>query len=147
MIRAATPLDVPAILEIGVEFFTTTPTYARLEFDRDRLAEVLFGLIDSPHGHVMVADEGGRVVGLMLAAASQHWCARNFIASEMALYVHPSIRGSMLAARLIKGYLAWGRALGCTVITAGVSTGKDVERTTALYVRLGFKQFGTQLEA
>lgn len=147
MIRPATPLDVPAILEMGVRFFAESPTYSRLTFDRDRLAEVLFELIDSPHGFAQVADLGGRVVGVMLAAATPHWCARDLIASEMALYVDPEARGSMLAARMVKRYLAWGRALGCSLITAGVSTGKDTERITALYVRLGFKQFGTQLEA
>lgn len=147
MIREATFLDLPALLDIGARMHGAAPVYAKMKFDARRLASTLTSLIGVEHGYVWVAERDGAVVGVMVACAVDHWCSASRVATEMALFVEPELRGSFIAARLIKGYLAWAHALGCSIVTAGVSTGVDEERITALYVRLGFKQLGTQLEA
>lgn len=147
MIREATYLDLSALLDIGERMHDESPHFSRIAFDRATLTRTLLTLMDSPNGFVWVAEQGGRIIGVMVAVAVQHWCSTDLVASEMALFVEREHRGGFTAARLVKGFTAWAAVMGCKLTTVGVSTGVNVEQTARLYERLGLKRFGIILEA
>lgn len=145
--REATYFDLPGLLSLGARMHAESPHFSRIAFSEEKLRETLMAVMGAPHGFLWITERDGKIAGVMVAIALQHWCSTDLVASELALFVEREHRGSMIAPRLIKRYLSWADGLGCKQITAGVSTGVNVEKTTALYERLGFKQFGTQLEA
>ena len=147
MIRAATFDDIPALLALGERMHAESPRFSQLAFCRDQLARTLGGVLGNPLGLLCVGDVGGAVGGVMLALAYQHWCSSDIVASELALYVEPEHRGTLMAARLIKRYRQWAAEVGAKHITAGVSTGVHVEETARLYEAMGMRRFGVLLEA
>ncbi len=147
VIRNATLQDIPALLELGERMHAESPHFNQITFSPEKLEETLANVLNNEAGFLVVAEKDGGIAAVMVAFAFEHWCSTDRVATELALYVEREHRGSMVGARLIKRYLAWAHDMGCKQVTAGVSTGQDVEKTTALYERLGFRQFGTQLEA
>lgn len=145
--REATYFDLPALIALGARMHAESPHFSRIAFSADKLRETLMAVMGSPDGFLWVVEKDGLIAGVMVAIALQHWCSSDVVATELVLFVEREHRGSLIGARLIKKYRAWAAEKGCKQVTAGVSTGVDVEKTTALYERLGFKQFGTQLEA
>ena len=146
MIRAATHADLPALLELGARMHAESPRFSRIAFSAAKLHQTLSSVLASRHGFLWVAERGGTLAGVMVACAFEHWCSEDLMATEMALFVEQEHRGTLIAAKLISQYLAWAEGLGAKIITAGVSTGVHVEKTTRLYEALGMKRFGTMLE-
>jgi GNAT superfamily N-acetyltransferase len=146
-LRDATLDDVPALLALGQRMHAESPRFSLIEFDSDRLQMTLEQILAAPGGFLMVGEHDSAIAGVMVALATQHWCSRDIVASEMALFVEPEFRGSMLGARLIRRYVTWARALGARLVTAGISTGVHVEETARLYEAVGMRRFGVLLEA
>lgn len=147
MIRDATLDDIPALLALGARMHAESPHFLQIAFSAEKLEATLRNVLAAEGGFLVVADVGGQVAGVMMGLAMQHWCSDDIVATELALYVEPECRGSLLAARLIRRYLSWAGALGAKIITAGVSTGVNVEQTARLYEAMGMKRFGVLLEA
>lgn len=149
MIRDATLDDLPGLLALGARMHAESPHFSRLTFSPEVLEQTLRGVIASPHGFLRVGMADGKIAGVFVAMAFQHWCSTDLVASDLALFVEVEHRGSMLAARLIAQYKHWARATGVKpgLINAGVSTGIHVEQTTRLYEACGFKRYGVLLEA
>lgn len=147
MIRAATLADIPALLALGARMHAESPHFRQIGFSADKLGATLRQVLDSPNGFLMVGDAKGEIAGVMVALAVEHWCSTDMVATDLALYVEPEFRGSMLAARLIGRYKAWANERGAKITTAGISTGVNVEQTARLYEAMGFKRFGVLLES
>jgi GNAT superfamily N-acetyltransferase len=64
MIRAATPTDVPTIARLIRDLAEYERLAHAVTFDESRLREHLFGA--RPYAEVLLAEDGGRVVGLAL---------------------------------------------------------------------------------
>lgn len=146
MIRNATLIDLPALLALGERMHAESPHFRQITFSAGKLAETLVDVLDSPNGFLMVGDAKGEIAGVMVGLAVEHWCSTDLVATDLALYVKPEFRGSMLAARLIARYKSWAHALGAKIISVGISTGVNVEQTARLYEAMGFKRFGVLLE-
>lgn len=145
MIRPATFFDAPAMLDLG-ERMHAESTGLRLSFSRDQASDTLRTLMTSEAGFVWVAERNGKLVGFMLGAAFQQWFTKDVVASELALYVSPAFRGTLIGASLVKRFTSWARGIGAKQITSGISTGVDVENTAKLYEALGYSRFGVMLE-
>jgi hypothetical protein len=70
-VRLATAADIPAILAMA-EAFVRESDYG-MEFDHERAAEYLAGLIDTPDVMVMIGDD---VQSAVIAAIGYDWCTR-----------------------------------------------------------------------
>ncbi|WP_368647805.1 N-acetyltransferase family protein [Castellaniella ginsengisoli] len=147
MMRPATLEDVPALVEMGAGMAAESPRWNRLTYSGERVGNTLRNLIESPDGLVLVGERsGGLIAGGIAAIASPNWMSEEMIVQELALFVRPEFRGSILACRLICGLAEWAKLKGARWVEAGVSTGVSPERTAALYQRLGFKAFMVGLE-
>lgn len=143
MIRAATPDDIEALVEIGRAMATESPQFSRMPYSPSKVRAMLVSLIGNPRGFVRVADDGGQIVGVMLGACTEHWACDGLVAFDLALYVPTNRRGGIHAARLLRAFSDWSRELGAHIATAGISTGINPEQADRLYLGLGFKRLGS----
>lgn len=146
-VRDATLDDVPALLALGQRMHAESPRFRQIEFDSPRLQMTLEQVLAADGGFLMVGVHDDTIAGVMVGLATQHWCSTDIVASELALYVEPEFRGSLLAARLIRRYITWARNLGAKLVVAGISTGVHTEETARLYEAVGMRRFGVLLEA
>lgn len=146
MIRAATIADLPQLLELGREMLAEAPNFAALPFSAGQLEATLINLIAEPGALVCVAERDGQIVGAVLANAGMHWASEAIVACELALFVAPCARGTMVAARLIQRLKLFAIESGAALCRAGASTGVCDALVVSLYERAGFKVCGTSLQ-
>lgn len=148
MIRPATADDLPSLLALGERMHAESPRFSRLRFDADRLRSTLSSLIGSDSGFLWVAENAaGNLTGGMAAVVVQHWASSDLVATDLALFMDPSARGSLAPLRLLTRYRQWAAERGAKLIQVGVTTGVDTETTARLYEQLGFSRCGVILEA
>ena len=145
MIRAATPDDLPALLELGQAMHCESPEYRDMRFCPNTLRHTLTLAMDQ-HFLRVAEQPGGRIVGGLAAMAVPHWFGPDRLACDLGIFVAPEARGGMAAARLVRAYVKWARELGAKKITLGITTGVDVETTARLCERLGARRSGIIME-
>jgi GNAT superfamily N-acetyltransferase len=145
MIRAATHLDLPRLLELGQRMHAESERFSRLKFDPQRLRFTLMHAID--HHFCMVAEREGVVIGGLAAMLTAHWFSADLTACDIALFVDPEHRGGTSAARLLTAYKDWAKAKGSKLTLMGVMTGVDVDKTVRLCELLGWQRAGVVMEA
>jgi L-amino acid N-acyltransferase len=140
LIRDAMAGDVPAILDIyneqvlrGTATFDTEPKTAA---DHD----AWFGKHDRGRYPILVADEGGTILGW---ARLYPWSDRCAYArsGENSVYVHKDHRGRGIAKALMTELLARAKARGLSVILARIAEGNPA--SIELHQKLGFERIGT----
>lgn len=91
MIRAATPEDVPAIVEMGEAFFEEAGWAARAKFCRESFTQSVQRIAQA--GILLVVEKAGRVVGMAGAVFSPaYWNEKVLIGQELFWYVLPTDR-------------------------------------------------------
>ncbi len=140
MIRAATPDDLPALLEMGRVQFLGSEWHKRdpAAFDDESFLAYLEQLTES--GLLLVADSGERVVGMFGANISALICNRNLLLLLGTLwYCEPEFRKDAgLALLEAAEQIAKARGVRFSV----VSVDNDDEHSAALnrlYRRVGYQ--------
>ena len=142
VIRTATAADLPAIAEIyndavlhSVATFDVEPQPA--ELFADRVAST------RPGDHVLVAEQGGRLVGMAYAASYR---PRPAYAGtrETSIYLAPDARGRGLGRALYDELLARVDADGMHVCLAVIA--QPNAASEALHAAVGFERVGTLRE-
>ncbi|PRH81147.1 GNAT family N-acetyltransferase [Streptomyces solincola] len=134
-IRAARPADLPAI----VAMLADDPLGAQRESldDLTPYSVAYERLAADPHQHLVVAVQGGQVVGTLQLTVIPGLSRRGALRSVIeAVRVHADARGSGLGTQLIEWAVAESRRQGCRL----VQLTSDATRTDAhrFYERLGF---------
>ncbi|MGX6570430.1 N-acetyltransferase domain-containing protein [Cupriavidus necator] len=146
MIRTATLEDLPEVLALGEMLHAESPRWSRLSFNRTKVLALMQHLVESPDGLLLVAESKGEVLGGIAALSFSHWSSDDLVAEEISFFLHPKIRGSFAATRLICAMQAWARIRGAKSLIVGASTGISTEDTARLYERLGFRRCAIGLE-
>ncbi|MEK9810941.1 MAG: GNAT family N-acetyltransferase [Candidatus Nanopelagicales bacterium] len=112
------------------------------EFVEAKVAAVLTHAMN--HGLVLVHERDGTIDGGFAGLLVERWYSTDRLFTDLALFVAPTARGGLAAARLVRAAIAWCRAHGLAAgdIQFGISTGVHAEQTGALYERLGFERIG-----
>jgi len=140
MIRAATPADIPRIIELGITLHATT-SYASQPYVHEKAAAFLLQLIEG-EGVVFVAVVGGETVGAMAGGIVDQWFSHDLIAYDYSIFVEPSRRNGIIALRLIKAFIEWARIKGAAQVQMGICTAVNVEAVSRLYESAGFRLAG-----
>lgn len=147
MIRRATLADVAALVDLARAMHAESTTHRRLSFNSAKVAQLFASMIGCPlRALVIVSDTAGVIDGGALAQIDEHFFSDDLVAQEMAVYVVPSKRGTLRAARLVAAIDAWARAMGAKLLQAGCTTGNSAERTIELYEHLGFTRTAIGVE-
>ena len=139
-IRLATADDLADIARLG-RIMHEESTFAPMDYDVDRVKETLGEMIDKKQFVVVAEDDNGDIVGGMAGMVTQSWFGNDSIANDLALFIAPTRRGGLLAARLIDAFVLWARMAGAKQIRPGVITGSAVAE--GLYARFGFSRCGS----
>lgn len=103
-------------------------------------------LADSGHYGVIVAEMAGRGLGFVYCTAGRLYFCDCRVASALALYVAPDVRGSLLggrvAVKLLHAYRNWARARGVAEIQVHVTHGFNLRGVDKLLRKAGFRQTG-----
>ena len=144
-VRRALGSDLATIVSMGESMRNESPRFARLGYSYERVFELLAGLSASPHGLVLVAEQDGEIVGMLLGFVGKHFFSDDLTANELVVYVAPQARGGTASVKLIRYFESWAKQLGVADITLGVSTEVHAERTAEFYQRLGYAPSGITL--
>jgi GNAT superfamily N-acetyltransferase len=140
MIRAATVEDLPRLVELG-RLMHAESRFRSIEFVPEKLDHTLRKLMAGA-GCVFVAEHNGALVGGFAGIASEYFFSHERAAYDFALFVEPTRRGGIVAAALIRAFVAWGKRAGIRHFECGVSTGVHPEQTGKLFEALGFVRQG-----
>lgn len=146
MIRPATVADIPQLLELGAAMHAEAPNFAALPFDASRLEASLVAMIGDGDTLVAVAERHGALVGVLLAICGMHWASTAIEVDELALYVAPDARGTLVAAQLIATLKQYAFDRDAKIIRAGAAAGVNNDLVVSLYERAGFRVIGTDLQ-
>lgn len=141
MIRPMLLCDISQVTSLGRRMHEESPIYSKNIFDPQKVIHLLHHSLSIPQEMcVLINVEDDVVNGGIIGISQENWYGPDREASDVALFIHKDKRGGMLAARLIRAYESWAKSIGAKVINLGVSTGIHVEKTTALYKRLGYDE-------
>lgn len=137
--RLATTNDIQAMCELG-RLMHGESSFAPLDFDAAVLAKTLERLHADGQFLAVAEAESGEVVGALVGMAVPSFFGRDLVANDLGLFVAPAHRHGLVAARLIRAFVAWAEARGAKQVRPGVSTGHPgAER---LLEALGFARVG-----
>ncbi|GAA3129390.1 GNAT family N-acetyltransferase [Planomonospora alba] len=101
--------------------------------------------LDDPDRLVLVADDGGRIVGHLTGSLTGPTAMRPVpVATLGSMYVQPGHRGQGVGARLVAEFRSWARGRGARY--AGVTAYAANEAAVRFYRRHGFADRSTVLE-
>lgn len=135
-IRRATVADLDALVAMSGHFIAAIYP-ADLPFNPAQVRALAAQLITSPDGDVLVAEDGGRVVGMLALTAYAHPMSGERIATEVCWWVEPAQRGS--GVRLFHAAEAWAREHGAAVFQM-IAPSRQVAR---FYERMGLHAIET----
>lgn len=145
MVREATRADIATIVDFGQALVTETNLVNPETFSRTKTGDLMASLIGHPDGILLVHEGPVDIDGAMAGAVTAHPFSYEKYAFEFGLFVPSVRRGGFIAASLIRAFERRAKELGATEFRPGIMTGKNVQRITKLYEKLGFVQTGTQL--
>lgn len=139
-VRPAVEGDIPTMVRLGRRLHAESPRYRDRHFDPDKVTGIARAVIAQGGAHV--AEDDGKIVGLIAGFVVEHWFGRDKMASDFTFYVAPEARGGRAALMLVRAFEAWAISQGVKDIVPGVSTELNVEGVAAFYNRLGYRTYG-----
>jgi hypothetical protein len=138
-IRAATPDDVEAIVEMGKAFFEESPFASIASWDEGSFQLTVLSLLSgSASGGLLVAEDGGKLVGMAAYVIFPlYFNLQTKIAQEVFWWCRPSHRkglGSSLLDELERDAMRGG----ATVFLSANLAGERDEAFNRLYQRRGY---------
>ena len=84
----------------------------------------------------------GIIEGGILGRISEQYFSDELTASDMAMFIKPAHRGSILFVRLFKNFEKWSKDNKVTSIVIGHTTGINMDKVQGMYTRLGYNSMG-----
>lgn len=142
MIRVATSYDVPAAVLLAKAFHSET-AYRSSKFSVEKVTTLFSGLLSEERGVLLVADDGGELIGFIAGGVGQDYFGDDLFAFEYGVYVVPARRGGLAGPHLVRAFLRWADDIGVTRKHMAISTGIVTDRTGELYKLMGGTDSGS----
>ena len=148
MIRKATPIDMPALIEMMRGYVAEAPmdTLKDVSLHNQRHIEELLSSLIAGRGFILIDEECRGFIAAMIII--NVWCPTVYELHELAWWVHPSYREGTVGGRLWKAFdtiaqefLDCGRAqIICTSLIASSPTINYEKRGYKLMQKTYFKE-------
>jgi GNAT superfamily N-acetyltransferase len=138
-VRRAVLGDVPILREIRLEALSDTPDAFGSTYEREVARTTADWRRWLSPGATFILYEAARARGIVAGVRDETDAA---VVHLMAMWVHPSIRGSGAAAELVSAVIAWARSEGAKIVNLKVIQGND--RARGFYERMGFRLTGKE---
>ena len=149
-IRPAQVADAARLRLLRLEALKDAPVAFAADYDRaeaetvDRWVQRINECVQGNQSVIFLAEAGEELVG-MTGLGRGHWKKTEHGGVIWGVYVQPAWRGLHVAEALIEACVAWGRALGMTVVKLGVVTSNAP--AIRCYLRCGFSVYGVDPQA
>jgi GNAT superfamily N-acetyltransferase len=139
--RRASAQDLPQILRLSEEMHAET-SFKVLGFSASKTATEIMSCILNFDMFFEVAEDRGRIVGMLAAYVSQPYFSEDLVVYDHVWYVGKEARGTMVGPRLLKHLAEWAKL--CRAKAVFVTLGSDVsqERVGKLVEKLGYSHLG-----
>ncbi|GAT69697.1 GNAT family acetyltransferase [Planomonospora sphaerica] len=149
VVRPARAQDLDGVVACSAALFAedagTRDPSLNIAWPREHGAARFAAAMDDPARLVMVADDGGRIVGHLTGSLSGPTAMRPVaVATLGSMYVQPPYRGRGVGSRLVAEFRSWAREHGAQY--AGVTAYAGNEGAVRFYLRHGFATRSTVLE-
>lgn len=144
-VRFAELKDVADVVHLGIEMHAESPRFAPMEYDCDKVATLITRLIEAPVGCVLVAEEEGKIIGMLGGVVSEQFFGASKTASDFAWFVTKAHRIGTPALKLLAGFEKWAGEQGAFEVAIGIGTGVHAEKTKALLGLRGYEDSGTAM--
>lgn len=140
--RKAAPEDAVQLLDylkiVGGESDNLTFGSSGIPLSVEQEKQILAGLERSPHSTMLLACDGGRIVGnaCLQGTSNPRFCHR----ATLAISVRKEFWGRGIGSRLIEALIAYAKQSGLEILSLEVRS--DNARAKALYRKFGFSCFG-----
>lgn len=135
LIRPAESADMPRIVEMGLQFWKEGP-YHDQPVDAVAGARFAERLLEGKHGRILVAEEGGEVIGVLAFVFCPHIFTGIVCAQEMLWYVEPEHRPGGTALRLMWAAEKLAKECGALEMVFTAPTAEVGQ----IYKRFGYRQ-------
>ena len=138
IVRKATPVDVPILLDMLRRYRRLTPLAFLAEADDAEYVTKLLTEIMAGKGVAIVVDNDG-VVGMLIASiAPSIWSPKHLLMTELAYWVEPESRGGTAGYRLLAEYKKIGEQMKeekriCNFLISKMSNSPNLQ-----YQKFGF---------
>ena len=133
--------DIPSLIALGRRMHEESPRFRNMDYSEQKCALLGQGLVNQ--GGMFIAEVDNIPVGMVLGAVAPHFFGDDLMAYDFVVYVAPEHRGGSLVVRMLKKFESWAFSMGAKVVSFGVSTEIEADRTIALYQRLGYRVTGS----
>ncbi len=133
--------DLTAMMELG-RLLHAESRFRKLPIDEARLMEIgRMGLAKGNPG-LILAERQGRLVGMAIVVAGEHFFSVAKAATVQLVYVHPKARGSRAAILLLRALRRWAIEAGAEDLHVNNTTAIHADRTDRFLRHMGFRQTG-----
>lgn len=141
MIRAAMDTDIPRIVEMGGRSLLEGPYRDRVGHNPEQAAKLAMSVISQHSGRVFVAEDDGKLVGLLAFIVFPHYFSGETTAGELIWYVEPEYRrmssfSSSVALDLLSAAEMEAKHMGAKRMQLTAPTSE----VAGLYLRRGYHQ-------
>lgn len=141
IVRDAKLDDINGLVLLGEQMFKESQ-FAQYDFDSDKVKEALYNLITDSNGIVLIAENDKELLAGFAAKFSDHWFGKCKISFDIAFFISPQVRGSIISKRIVKTYIARAKAKGVEEILLGNSTGNNLKSSERFFMLMGFDRIG-----
>lgn len=141
IVRDAKLDDINGLILLGEQMFKESQ-FAKYDFDKDKVEEMLYDLIDHSSGIVLIAEKGTELLAGFAARYDDHWFAKCRVSFDIAFFIAPQVRNSLISKRIIKTYISRAKAEGVDEILLGDPSGDNQETNDKFIMLMGFNRFG-----
>ena len=139
----ATPAHTKDILKLTKRAYAEGPEEG-LTVNSEKMLDVVDSLVRDSHQLAVIAVRNGRPKGVVLGHVDSHAYCDGLVASDICIYVAPSLRGTKCASDLVEVYADWcDRIPNLLGSTLGIS---KINHTTPymekVYRDCGYKKTG-----
>jgi GNAT superfamily N-acetyltransferase len=142
MIREAIESEIPRIVEMGSRSLKEGPYKDHVGDNPEQTAKLAFDVITGKTGRVLVAEEEGRLIGLLGFVIFPHYFSGELTAGELMWYVEPEFRQSLTAVCLLRAAERKAREMGAKRMQFTAPTTEVGEA----YRALGYKPIETSFQ-
>jgi len=116
-IRMAEATDVERLVELALEFLSSTPAYAWMRRSPPAVANLVIALLELDRAAIIVAELDRVIIGGIALLASPHPTSGELWAEEVAWFVDPAHRGRRLVGpRLLVAAEDWALQKGVIML-------------------------------
>ena len=138
MIREMIKTDIPILCDLNIEQHKQS-FFSHLPYERDKLKNYYFNIINNPQRKCWVIYEDNIIVGGCAAHLTQYTFSYQAMVVDTFFYIKPKYRKGLLAKQLYDKIYDWAKLSKALEVHLTYAQGGESNRIKQFYKRMGYK--------